>query len=105
MKAKDIVCAGLLLAGAFMCLGYSDDAKPPAGAKLVTETYVVRQGDTLDAIAWQYMEKNTYGPRDVREFREGIIEGNWDLFSKQGRSVIHPGDALKITYWEKGEGQ
>ena len=104
MKTKDFIFAGLLVAGAFLCLG-ADDAKPPAGAKLVTETYVVRQGDTLDAIAWQYMEKNTYGQRDVREFREGIIEGNWDLFSKQGRSVIHPGDALKITYWEKGEGQ
>ena len=105
MKAKEIICAGLLLAGAFFCLGSSDDAKPPAGATLVTETYVVRPGDTLDAIALQYMQKNTYGPRDVREFREGIIEGNYDLFTKQGRSVIRPGDSLKITYWEKGEGQ
>ena len=101
MKTKDIICAGLLIAGAFLCLG-SDDAKQPAGSKLVTETYIVLPGDTLDAIAWKYMEKNNYSPRDIREFREGIIEGNWDLFSKQGRSVIHPGDTLKITYWEKG---
>lgn len=101
MKAKDIVCAGLLLVGVFFSLGY-DDAKPPKGAVLVHETYIVRPGETLDEISHKYMKKNTYGPRDVREFREGIIEENWDLFKEQGRSVICPGDALKITYWERG---
>ena len=43
------------------------------------------------------MEKNTYGPRELREFIEGIRELNEWLLQRD----IAAGDTLRINYWEK----
>lgn len=85
------LAAGLLLTGA---------SEPSGQSKLVTETYTVKAGDTLWNIAGQYMDKNTYGPRDIREFYHGIIELNHDtVFKGRPPALIQPGDELKINYW------
>lgn len=68
---------------------------------LVSETYTVRTGDTLWAISEQYLQKNTYGPRDIREFYQGIIEINQDVLASREPGEIHPGDKLTINYWQK----
>lgn len=71
---------------------------------LVTETYIVQAGDTLDDISYRYMAKSSM-PRDVREFREGIIELNWDdVFAGRDPGLIYPGDCLKINYWVEQNG-
>ena len=64
--------------------------------RLVTENYVVQDGDTLDSIARYYIKKNTYGPREINEFREGIRELNYDMI-KDGD--VKKGEMLKINYW------
>lgn len=75
---------------------------PPG--ELVTETYIVRPGDNLWAIAEQYVVKNTYGPRDIREFICRIEELNYDsVFKNRKPGEIHPGDKLTINYWIKKE--
>lgn len=76
----------------------------PDKAVMLTETYIVQAGDTLDAISYKYMAKNDYGPRDVREFREGIIELNWDkvFAGRVPHGLLMPGDKLQINYWAKG---
>lgn len=61
---------------------------------LIHDVHNVVEGESIDSIARVYMEKNTYGPREFAEFREGIIELN-DL---RGREA-HPGQKLKINYW------
>lgn len=73
---------------------------PPKG-HLVTETYIVSDQDTgLDAIAYKFMAKSSV-KRDVREFRSGIIEQNWDaVFQYRYPSIaIYPGDRLQVSYW------
>lgn len=83
---------------AFCLLGFEEPV--PEGAVLITETCTVAAGDTLDGIAARYMAKNNYGPRDVREFRQGIIELNYDLLgSRDNQALIYPGDRLRINYW------
>lgn len=83
---------------AFCLLGF--DEPVPEGAVLITETCTVAQGDTLDGIASRYMKLNDYGQRDVREFRQGIIEANYDLLgSRPDPALIYPGDKLRINYW------
>ncbi|MGL5512583.1 MAG: hypothetical protein ACRDBM_05000, partial [Sporomusa sp.] len=68
---------------------------------LVTETYIVRSGDTLDEISYRFMKRSA-AKRDVREFREGIIELNWDTVFKdrQPYGLLMPGDRLQINYWK-----
>ena len=41
------------------------------------------------------MKKNTYGPRDFKEFREGIIELN----NLRGKTKLYTGQELSINYW------
>lgn len=83
---------------AFCLLGF--DEPVPEGAVLVTETCTVAQGDTLDTIAARYMAKNSYGARDIREFRQGIIELNYELLgNRENPALIYPGDKLKVNYW------
>lgn len=84
------LAAGLLLTGA--------DDKPKG--KLVTDTYTVKAGDTLWTIAAAHMDKNTDGPRDIREFYHGIIQLNHDtVFKDRLPALIYPGDKLQINYW------
>jgi nucleoid-associated protein YgaU len=67
---------------------------------LTTETYIVQSGDTLWTISEKYMVKNK-GPRDIREFYQGIIELNYDsVFVGRVPGTIYPGDRLKINYWK-----
>lgn len=90
----------VVLAMALLVLSGAADAKYPG--HMVTETYVVQSGDNLWSIAGRYLEKNTYGSRDIREFKEGIIELNFDrVFSGRTDQDIYPGDELKINYWVK----
>ena len=63
---------------------------------LVEDTYTVKAGDTLTSIAQQYIQKNTYGQRNIDEFIEGIMELN-DMTATD----IHVGDKLRINYWVK----
>lgn len=64
---------------------------------LVEDTYTVKAGDTLTSIAQQYIQKNTYGQRNVDEFIEGIMELN----NMNSATDIHVGDKLRINYWVK----
>lgn len=92
---KRIMIAGLIALAVASC----GNAEPRG--QLVTETYTVVSGDTLDAISYRYMAKSAVR-RDVREFREGIIQENWDAVFKgrQPYGLIHPGDQLTINYWK-----
>lgn len=90
---KLLICAGLAAVTLTAC-GFS------CGGKLVEDTYTVREGDTLWSISAKYMEKNTYGPRDIREFMSGIVELNYDrMFTGREPALIYPGDELRIHYW------
>lgn len=62
---------------------------------LIHDVHNVVEGESINSITRVYMKKNTYGPREFAEFREGIIELN-DL---RGREEVHPGQKLKINYW------
>lgn len=63
--------------------------------KLIQDRYEVQTGDTLDSIAAAYMDKNTYGAREFKEFRAGIVELNpWLLY----RDVCE-GDVVIVNYW------
>ena len=67
---------------------------------MITDTYVVNEGDTFWDVSRKYLDKNTYGPRDIREFKEGIIELNYySVFADRKDGEIYPGDTLKINYW------
>lgn len=63
---------------------------------LVTENYTVQDNDTLDSITKHYIVKNTYGKREFKEFRDGIIELNYNIFKERN---IRKGDNLVINYW------
>ena len=63
----------------------------------VQDVHLVRQGETLDSIAQDFMKKNTYGQREIREFTEGIRELNSWLEKRD----IHYADILYINYWIK----
>lgn len=67
---------------------------------MVSEVYVVHQGDTLDGIAYQFMNKSSV-KRDVREFRSGIEENNYELLKGRQKGIILEGDKLVIKYWIK----
>lgn len=70
--------------------------------KLIEDTYTVKQDDTLWSIASIYIDKNTHGPRDIREFMSGIAELNYDrIFKGREPALIYPGDELRINYWVK----
>lgn len=71
-----------------------------ADYKYVVEDYIVQQGETVEDIAGKFILKNTYGPREIREFISGIRELN-DIPNNE--DVIQ-GQAIKISYWiaEKG---
>ena len=90
------VIAALLLA--YVSIGAGEPAQPN-DAELVSVVYVVRAGDTLDAIAAKCMRQKTV-VEDIREFRESIIDQNKDVFAdRQQRAMLMPGDRLRISYW------
>ena len=65
---------------------------------LIHDHYTVVQGDTLDSIATKYIVKNTYGKREIREFKEGIKEINPQLLQRE----VKVGEVININYWING---
>jgi hypothetical protein len=65
--------------------------------ELIETTYTVQEDDTLRSIASSYIEKNTYGAREIREFTAGIKELNPWLLNRS----LTAGDKLRINYWIK----
>ena len=41
------------------------------------------------------MEKNTYGPRELKEFKSGIVQLNDWLLTRD----LQAGDKVKVNYW------
>ena len=99
-RKRKIICI-LILIITFANTSLSSATEQWSG-KLISETYIVKLGDTLWSISEMYINKNTYGPRDRREFYYGIIEANWDtIFNHRPVGLIIPGDKLVITYFVK----
>lgn len=100
-KALMAVVFVLLLCSFYEPVG----ATVPEDAQLVTETYIVSSGEGLDKISYIFMAKNTYGSRYLPEFREGIVQNNWELLKdRYPHGMIKGGDKLVICYWvRKGE--
>ena len=90
----------LLIAMVLLLVVSYGEGSEPANS-LVSETYTVKSGDTLWGISQQYIIKNTYGSREIREFYHGIIELNYDLFTGRVPGEIHPGDKIIINYFVK----
>lgn len=63
--------------------------------RLVEAEYTVQAGDSLESIAQAYMEKNTYGPRELKEFKSGIVQLNDWLLTRD----LQAGDKVKVNYW------
>lgn len=96
MNLNRYVIAGFIALAVASC----GNAEPTG--HMVTETYTVQQGDTLNEIASKYMQKSSVR-RDIREFREGIVETNWDsvFAGRYPHGLIYPGDKLEIRYWKE----
>jgi hypothetical protein len=67
--------------------------------KPIDTNYEVKAGDTLDSITQNFITEE----RSFLEFREGIIEMNYDnIFESRIESgkcyVVYPGDILKIHH-------
>lgn len=63
--------------------------------QLVEAEYTAQAGDSLDTIAETYMAKNTYGPREIREFKSGIVQLNEWLLDRD----VQAGDTVRVNYW------
>lgn len=99
-RQRDILIIIGIIMLLVLALSSCGNAEPKG--TLVTETYIVQNNDNLWNISRKYMEKNTYGPREIREFYHGIIELNWDtVFKDRPDCMIYPGDELKINYFVK----
>jgi LysM domain. len=94
---KKVVVMGLMILAIANC----GNTEAPKG-HLVSEFYIVKSGDTLDEIASKFIAKSSVR-RDIREFREGIIELNYDNVFKDRypHGAIYAGDHLQINYWVK----
>lgn len=91
--------AVLILAAAFL-LGFADAASEPRATRefvTVVETHKVARGDTLWEISELYASKSGVR-RDIREFQQGIVEINYDLFRGRTPYMVFPGDELTIRY-------
>jgi len=92
---KKIAAGAGLCAVALLSLGAAD--RPPY--EFVEEVYEVQAGDTLEGIGKMFIQKNTYGEREIREFIDGIKQENPWLLSRDAVA----GDKLTICYWVKGD--
>lgn len=63
--------------------------------RLVEAEYTVQAGDSLESIAQAYMAKNTYGPRELKEFKSGIVQLNTWLLDRD----VQAGDTVRVNYW------
>ncbi len=88
-----------LMAALLVCVGSVSEAAEIDHRTwtVVHVSYEVQKGDTLDSIAKKYIQKNTYGVREINEFREGIMEINSWLMTR----ALKQGDIIRINYWEK----
>lgn len=84
-----IAVAGLLL---------DSCVKAEPRGQVVSEIYIVQQGDTLWTVAEKFIVKSSV-KRDIREFVSGIEETNYELLKDRQRGVIREGDRLTVTYW------
>lgn len=96
---KKIILAVMLVAATVILSGFSTSEAAMPKWVLIHDVHYVMDGETLDQIARDYMAKNTYGPREFKEFREGIIELN----NLRGKTELHTGQELSINYWVKPE--
>jgi hypothetical protein len=94
---------GLAIVVVLIALSLTGFADNPKDYELKTETYIVQDGDTLWGIAETYIHKNSYGTRDIREFKTGIQQLNYDRYPDIKSGLIHPNDELKIKYWVRKE--
>lgn len=77
--------------------GYAVDVSAaPQNWQLIQDTYKVQEGDSLMSIAQEFIKKNTYGPREINEFKEGIKQLNPELLYQDD---VVPGETLQINYW------
>ena len=65
--------------------------------RLVEAEYSAKSGDTLDTIAADYMARNSYGPRELKEFKSGIVQLNEWLLDRD----VQAGDVVRVNYWVK----
>ena len=83
----------------FFCLSISNIC---CAYQLITETYDVQEGDTLSTIAQDFIEKNTYSKRELKEFEYGIVEINPFLAKREKEGfILYVGETIKINYWIK----
>ena len=96
---KKFIMVVMLVAATVVLSGFSTSEATEGDATpkwvLIHDVHYVMDGETLDEITKAYMAKNTYGPRDFKEFREGIIELN----GLRGKTDLHAGQELNINYW------
>lgn len=60
-------------------------------------THTVEAGETLTSIASKYITPD----REIREFREGIVELNYDeVFSGRKPPEVIAGDVIKVSFWK-----
>lgn len=71
-----------------------------ADYEYVVEDYIVQQGETVEDIVGKFILKNTYGPREIREFTSGIRELN----NIPNNVDVIQGQTIKISYWIVKEG-
>lgn len=91
--AKNIILVAMALLIGFsnICLANNYE--------LVQDRYTAQAGDSLDSITLAYMSKNTYGSREFKEFRAGIVELNPWLLERD----VHEGDVIRVNYWIEEE--
>ena len=91
---KKIVVVLMMVSMMISGVAYAND-KP---WKLIEDTYVVQEGDTIDSIADVFIKKNTYAARGHGEFVSGIRELNEELWHGED---VYVGEVLRINYWIK----
>ena len=92
---KKFLAGTAVIGAAVICAGFYDGDQ-----RLITETYTVKEGDTLWSIATEYLKKNTGGRRYILEFKQGIIENNPEL-QNGNEGHIRPGQEIIINYFVK----